>query len=114
MKVIVNPNKVEKAITMLDGMHLPFVGKLAVLTELGVCISEQYRQLYGIGNPEQDYNLYYHYQTNGKYSIKLMFINEPSIQAENHRFFCLKEVGIGIGRHGDWHWYTLDQLMICC
>lgn len=113
MEVIPNVNKAPRSEVILDGLHLQLVGKLAVLTEFGVELSEQYRILYDVGNPESDLNILKWCQDLGKYKVRLIFIDEPSIKVGNLRFFCLKEVGVGIGKYGDWHWFTLDQLMIC-
>jgi len=95
----------------LTDEHTPFLGKLAKLTELGVELEKEYKQLFGIGNIYAAQSLYFHCQSRNKYQLYLMFIDEKPIKVYGLTLFCLKEVGIGAC--GDWHWFSLEQLMLC-
>lgn len=95
----------------ISGIHTELIGKLAKLTEQGVILEQEYEYLFGMGNYEKAiHNHYYHY-CGGRYELKLMFIDEPPFSIAGQTWYCLKEVGTGC--HGDYFWYTLDQLMIC-
>jgi len=91
--------------------HYLLVGKLAVITDFGLLLEKEYKKMFGIGNASAYKTLLRYCKDDGKYKIRLMFIDEKPINKENLTFFCLKE--IGKGTHGDWYWFTLDQLIIC-
>jgi len=92
-----------------DNHHL--IGKLAVITDFGLQLEEQYKKLFGVGNIYSYRQLLRYCKADGQYKIRLMFIDEKPHQHNNLTFFCLKEIGKGCS--GDWHWFTLDQLMVC-
>ena len=91
--------------------HTDLIGKLAKLTELGVELEAEYEQLFGIGSYNRARETYYYCNRGGRYAMTLMFIDEPPYTCNGVTWYCLKEVGVGV--MGDWHWFTLDQLMIC-
>lgn len=91
-------------------LHTDLIGKLCKLTPMGVVLEKQYEELLGIGNP---YNaeLLYHYHQEGKYQLLLIFVDEQPWVFHGHIFFCVKDIGNGAME--DYHWFTLDQLIIC-
>lgn len=91
-------------------LHTDLIGKLCVITSIGVQLEREYEQMYGIGN-YQSAQLLYHYNHESKYKFLLMFIDEKPFSKFNETWFCVKEVGKW--SNGDMHWFTLNQLMIC-
>lgn len=91
--------------------HTYLIGKIAKLTEFGVLLAAEYVELFNIGNESTTRQIHYFCNTPGKYQMSLMFINQEPFTKLGKTWYCLKEVGVGV--MGDWHWYTLDQLIIC-
>ena len=91
--------------------HQSLIGRIAKLTEYGALLSKEYEELFKIGNPDSDYQVYQYCHMGGRYEMTLMFIDEPPFKINGVTFFCLKEIGVQTG--GDWHWYSLNQLIFC-
>lgn len=91
--------------------HTQFIGKICKLTEFGVCLEVEYEKLFGIGSEYTANRTFYYCHLGGRYEMSLMFIDEPPIKKESMTWFCLKEIGVGVS--GDYHWHTLDQIIIC-
>lgn len=91
--------------------HSHLVGKIAKLTERGLILEKEYEELFGIGNYGKSQLIHYYCNCGGRYEISLMFIDEKPVKRNGVTWFCVKEIGTGVS--GDWHYYTLNQLMIC-
>ena len=89
----------------------PWIGKIAKLTEFGVLLSKEYEAIFHFGNPLVDESVNYYCHCGGRYEISLMFVDEAPEKRNELTWWCLKEIGIGAS--GDYHWYTLDQLIMC-
>ena len=90
--------------------HTHLVGKLCKLTRMGAELEKEYEQLFHVGNYNRALDINFFCYMGGRYEMSLMFIDEKPIRRQNVVWYCVKEVGVGV--MGDWHWYTLDQLMI--
>lgn len=91
-------------------IHTDLIGRICKLTAHGLLLEEEYEKLYGVGNVQQAELLYFYHQP-GPYQILLMFIDEKPWRKDNQTWFWVKEIGKGC--FGDWHLFTLDQLIIC-
>lgn len=91
-------------------VHTHLIGKLCKLTEMGLELEKEYEKLFHMGNYERA-RTFYMYHEKGPYQVLFMFIDEPPYNRDGLTWYCVKEVGKGC--MGDYHWYTLDQLMIC-
>lgn len=91
--------------------HTPLIGRLAKITELGVVLENEYKALFGFGSPHCAQTLYYYCHNRGKKQVYLLFIDKKPFKTDGLTWFCLKEVGIDAS--GDYHWLTLDQLIVC-
>ena len=91
--------------------HTPLIGKLAKLTAMGLHLEQEYQTLFEVGNYFKAQLIHYYCYLQNKYEINLIFIDEAPIKRDGLTWFCLKEIGNGV--HGDYHWFTLDQLMVC-
>ena len=91
--------------------HTDLIGKLAKLTAFGVELEAEYERLFGVGSYSSARETYYYCHRGGRYEMALIFIDQPPERRNGVTWYCLKEVGVGV--MGDWHWFTLDQLMIC-
>lgn len=94
----------------ISNEHTFLIGKIAKLTEFGVRLEAEYCNLFGFGNVRKA-ELLLAYMHHEKYEVSLIFIDEPPVKNLDQTWFCLKEIGKGC--FGDWHWFTLDQLIIC-
>lgn len=92
-------------------LHTHLIGKICKLTEFGVELEKEYEQLFKRGNSQSAMQIFYFCHRGGRYEMSLMFIDQPPFTKDNNTWYCVKEVGVGV--MGDWHWYTLNQLMIC-
>lgn len=92
-------------------IHTHLIGQIAKLTEFGMELEKEYEDVFGFGNYSSARQIHYFCYMGGKYEMSLMFIDEPPTTHNGETWYCLKEVGVGV--MGDWHWYTLNQLMIC-
>jgi|GEM_PF-5144093 len=88
-----------------------YCGKLAKVTELGVLLAREYELLFGVGSEWQTQRAYDYCHAGGRYELVLLFIDQEPWHVHGLTFYCLKEVGAGA--LGDWHYYTLDQLVLC-
>jgi hypothetical protein len=91
-------------------LHTDLIGKICMITEVGVALEKEYEKMYGIGNYYAAQQLF-HFNYHSKYKYVLMFIDEKPFTKFNETWFCVKEVGEH--SNGDMHWYTLNQLIIC-
>lgn len=91
--------------------HEDYIGKIAKLTKFGVELEKEYEELFNIGNYGMAQFINYYCYLGGRYELSLMFIDEAPIHRNGIELFCLKEIGNGV--MGDWHWYTLNQLIVC-
>ena len=92
--------------------HRPLVGKLAKPGPLYRTLVKEYRALFNVG--ESDYAaemLEWACSREGDFEVTLLFIDEEPIQHGGIMWFCLKE--IGKDGNGDYHYLTLDQLVLC-
>lgn len=87
------------------------VGRIAKLTERGVLLAKEYEELLGIGSEGSARKIHEYCHMGGQYEMSLIFINEPPFIAKGVTFYFLKEIGKGVG--GDWHLYSLNQLIFC-
>ena len=92
-------------------IHTDLIGKICKPTEWGVELEKEYDLLFNRNNYLSQLRTYQYCTMGGRYEMSLMFIDEKPYKECGLTFYCLKEVGIGV--MGDWHWFTLDQLMIC-
>lgn len=92
-------------------LHTHLVGKICKLTEFGVALEKEYEENFKIGNWNKALQTYHFCHMGGKYEMSLMFIDQKPYPINGVLFYCVKEVGVGV--MGDWHWYSLNQLMIC-
>lgn len=93
------------------GEHSYLIGKIAKLTTLGVLLEKKYEELFGVGNAHKAEFINYYCYIGGRYEMSLIFIDEPPEKRGGIMFYWLEEIGVGV--MGDWHLYTLEQLMIC-
>lgn len=91
--------------------HTSLIGSVAKVSEFGVELAKEYESYLGIGSYDNTYRTWQFCHMGGRYEMSLMFISEPPFIEKGVKFYCLKEVGAGVG--GDWHWYSLNQLVIC-
>lgn len=96
-------------VSILPHMHL--IGQIAKVTERGVLLAKEYEDILKIGLADSTRKIYEYCYAQGKNEISLMFINERPVKVGGVIFYCLKEIGHNV--HGDWHYYSLNQLMIC-
>lgn len=92
-------------------LHSELVGKICKLTEHGLAMEQEYKELFGIGNYESARRLFYYCYESGKNELSLMFVKEKPIKQNGCIWYCMKE--IGRGSTGDYYWFTLNQVMIC-
>lgn len=114
MNFVVNKKVRQSAFTgkMHVAKHYDYlVGRIAKVTALGVVLEKEYEALFGFGNWQKAEFNHWACHMGGRYEMSLMFIDEEPHEVKGIVWYCLKEVGIGVS--GDWHWYTLNQLMIC-
>jgi hypothetical protein len=94
-------------------LHTEYIGKIAKLHPMAAELESQYEELFKIGNTASvEYLLFF--QNEHICKMAFMFIDSKPIHRHNMTWFCLKE--ITTTRHkvcGNWHWFTLDQLIIC-
>lgn len=92
--------------------HTHLIGKTCKLTKFGIELEKEYSEQFGIGNPQTVKILFeYGQMVNSDFEIRLMFIDEKPMSNYGLTWFCLKEVGKYSS--GDYHWFTLEQLVIC-
>jgi hypothetical protein len=91
--------------------HKELIGKICKLTAFGVQLELEYEKEFGIGNHSNAKRLFDYCHSENQYEISLMFIDERPMKLNGMVFYCLKE--IGKGSTGDWHWFTLNQIMLC-
>ena len=92
-------------------LHTNLIGKVCKLTSFGVELEKEYDKLFGIGNPYQAQILFEYCHRSDKNELSLMFIDEKPIARNGVVWYCLKE--IGKNSSGDYHWFTLNQVVIC-
>jgi len=92
-------------------IHTDLIGKICKLTSMGVEIEKGYEKHLGVGNSYMAERIYKYCYCGGWYEMSLMFIDEPPIHRDGVVLYCLEEIGKGV--NGDWHWFSLEQLMIC-
>lgn len=86
------------------------VGKICKITMLGCQLEKEYEEMFGIGDYRRACFCHWRHQP-GKYQMLFMFIDQKPVKKHGLTWYCVKEIGNGV--MGDWHWYTLDQLIIC-
>lgn len=91
--------------------HKWLVGKIAKLHYSAIEIERGYMSNIGIGNVHKVELMYWQQHSRGKYETSLMFVDEPPFRQKGVVFYCLQE--IGKEAFGDWHWFSLEQLIIC-
>ncbi len=91
--------------------HKSLIGRIAKVTERGILLAKEYEELLGIGSENSTKKIYEYCHMGGQYEMSLIFINEAPFRIHGVTFYCLKEIGKGVG--GDWHWYSLNQLVFC-
>lgn len=92
--------------------HTHLIGKTCKLTKFGIELEKEYSEQFGIGNPQIVQILFeYGQMVNSDFEIRLMFVDEKPMSNYGLTWFCLKEVGKYSS--GDYHWFTLEQLVIC-
>ncbi len=89
--------------------HKQYIGRICKVSLQGVALEKIYEEVLGISTYAEKVYEYCHF--GGKFEMSLMFIDEPPMVVKGETFYCLLEVGIGVS--GDWHWFTLNQLIIC-
>lgn len=92
-------------------LHTDLIGKICKPTLFGLELEKEYENLIGFGNSNKYARLYDYCTCGGKYELSLMFINERPFVKYNTVWYCLKEIGVSC--NGDWHWLTLNQLVVC-
>ena len=92
-------------------LHTHLIGKICKLTELGVQLEKEYQEMFGVGSWITAKELFGYCYSGNKYELSLMFIDEKPIRKHGLVWYCVKEIGVGVS--GDWHWFTLNQLIIC-
>ena len=92
-------------------LHTHLIGKICKLTEFGLELEKEYEQIFGFGNYESAKTIHLYCYIGGRYEMSLMFIDEKPHIVNGIIWYCVKEIGVGV--MGDWHWYTLNQLIIC-
>lgn len=90
---------------------VPLLGCIAKLTEFGVELEKEYEKTFGIGSYNRAFRIWYYCHLEGRYQMSLMFIDQQPYVKNGVKFYCLKEVGVGV--MGDWHWFSLNQLIVC-
>lgn len=91
--------------------HTEYIGKICKLTAFGLVLEQEYESLFGVGNYQVAQHIFQYCYLNNRYAICLMFIDEPPITRDGVTWYCFKEFGTGCS--GDWHWFTLNQVMVC-
>lgn len=84
--------------------HIDLIGKIAMLTNMATILESEYEDIFGMGNRFIINRLY-------ENKTMLIFINEKPVLKNGCMWFCLKEIGANTS--GDWHWLTLNQLIVC-
>ena len=79
--------------------HSWLIGKMAKLHSSAVAIEQGYTEAIGIGDVDKIDKLYWRCHCGGPYR-RLGVV-----------FYCLQEIGNGV--FGDWHWFSLEQLIVC-
>jgi hypothetical protein len=93
-------------------LHTDLIGKIAKPTLFGVELAGKYKEMFGIGPSKWHAERTHFFCTRGgPYEMALMFIDEPPVTRNGVTWYILEEVGVDV--MGDWHMYTLDQLIIC-
>lgn len=92
-------------------LHTHLIGKICKPTEFGVELEKEYEEIYKFGNWQKANQIYFFCHMGGRFEMSLMFIDQKPEVYNGIVWYCVKEIGVGVS--GDWHWYTLNQLMIC-
>ncbi len=95
----------------LVDIHTDLIGKICKLTRFGVQLEYQYERELCVGDWYRAERLRYYCGLRNEHEISLMFIDEKPHTQNGVTWFCVKEVGQDV--NGDWHWFTLNQLIIC-
>lgn len=82
-------------------------GKAAVLTQIGIAIEQHYSDVFDIGNVSLAKETYQYCKAG---QMVLIIENETPVQYAGIELHCFREVGCGIGKQGDLHWYSLSQI----
>lgn len=91
-------------------VHKHLIGKLCKLTDFGLILEKEY-ELLGFGNARSYERILFYNQLKDQNSISLISIDEYPHKINGVLLFCVKE--IGKYSSGDWHWFSLNQLIIC-
>lgn len=91
-------------------IHTDLIGKIAKLNNIAYHLELEYEEMYKVGNANRMKTLLF-FQNEHICKMMFLFIDEKPIKKFNETWFCLKEIGNGV--NGDWHWFTLNQLIIC-
>ncbi|MFR2930652.1 hypothetical protein [Alistipes putredinis] len=76
-----------------------------------MAIEQGYTEAIGIGDVDKIDKLYWRCHCGGPYEISFMFVDEQPFRRLGVVFYCLQEIGNGV--FGDWHWFSLEQLIVC-
>lgn len=91
--------------------HDWLVGKVCKLSILGVELEKEYYEMFSIGNYEKAKQIHKYCYDFGTTELNLIFIDQDPFVRGAITWYCLKEIGKTYC--GNWHWYTLNQLIIC-
>ena len=91
--------------------HSWLIGKVAKLHSSAGAIEQGYTEAIGIGDVDKIDKLYWRCHCGGPYEISFMFVDEQPFRRLGVVFYCLQEIGNGV--FGDWHWFSLEQLIVC-
>lgn len=91
-------------------LHNHLIGKICKLTDFGLVLANEYQAMFGIGNFVTARMLHWSMQQPGN-KVMLMFNKERPFNRLGTTWYCFTEVGEE--GNGDYHWFTLDQVVVC-
>lgn len=94
----------------LADIQTDLIGKIAKLHSQAEELEREYVSMYNVGSVNTIRKLLY-FQNFHYSKMKFLFIDEKPVRKFNETWFCLKEIGKDV--NGDYHWFTLNQLIMC-
>lgn len=91
--------------------HTELIGKICKITRFGVELQKEYKRLFGIGSHYVAKTLFDYCYSGNEYELSLVFTQDAPIRRNGVVFYCLKEVGEHSS--GEYHWLSLNQIIIC-
>ena len=94
-------------------LHTDLIGRICKLNQMAVPLEREYEIIFGFGNAHIVEDLFW-LQEKHCSKIAFIFIDEKPFTKDKETWFCIKEFSTTNKKvNGDYHWLTLNQLIIC-